>query len=122
MLITGPAGSGKSSLALDLMALGAQLIADDRTIVRVSGGALIARCPPEIRGRIEARGIGLLRADPCAEAPVALMVDLSRQETDRLPPWRVATLLGISLPVVHRSVQTAFPAALRQYMLAGRSD
>lgn len=122
LLLTGPAGSGKSALALELMALGAGLIADDRTALRRAGAALIASCPPAIVGRIEARGVGLLHADPHPPAPVALIVDLGVAETDRLPPRRDTVLLGLRLPLVRRGVQTAFPAALRQYMLAGRSD
>ena len=35
VLICGSSGSGKSSLAINLIALGAELVADDRTIVRM---------------------------------------------------------------------------------------
>ena len=38
VLIVGPSGAGKSSLALALMALGAELVADDRTEVRLENG------------------------------------------------------------------------------------
>ncbi|MFQ5437976.1 MAG: HPr kinase/phosphorylase, partial [Paracoccaceae bacterium] len=34
VLILGPSGSGKSSLALELMSRGASLVSDDRTILR----------------------------------------------------------------------------------------
>jgi HPr kinase/phosphorylase len=122
LLILGPSGSGKSALALDLMALGGGLVADDRTELARAGAALVASCPPAIAGRIEARGTGLLRADPHPPAPVVLAVDLARAEAARLPPRRETVLLGLAVPLVWRSAQTAFPAALRQYMLAGRSD
>ncbi len=46
--------------------------------------ALIARAPPAIAGLIEARGIGLLRAQAASETPVVLAVDL-RAATDRTP-------------------------------------
>ena len=39
LLILGPSGSGKSALALQLIALGAQLVADDRTRVSRRGAA-----------------------------------------------------------------------------------
>jgi HPr kinase/phosphorylase len=119
LLITGPSGAGKSTLALELMALGGALVADDRTDLTRQGDAVIARCPAPILGRIEARGVGLLHATPCLAARVALVVDLSRDEPARLPIRRETALLGVAVPLVHRSVQTAFPAALRQYMLAG---
>ena len=43
VLILGPSGSGKSGLALQLMAMGAELVADDRTIVTARGSTLHAR-------------------------------------------------------------------------------
>ena len=61
VLVTGPSGAGKSALALQLMALGARLVADDRTEIRATPAGLMARCPSAaIRGLIEARGVGLL--------------------------------------------------------------
>jgi HPr kinase/phosphorylase len=35
LLILGPSGAGKSSLAIRMMALGASLVSDDRTLVSV---------------------------------------------------------------------------------------
>ena len=121
VLILGGSGSGKSALTLELMALGAVLVADDRTLVETRDGALIARCPDEIRGRIEARGVGILAADTMAAAWVALVVDLDQVEDQRLPPQRTITLNGIDLPVVHKSVERHFTAAVLQYLKGGRS-
>ncbi|MDA3887407.1 MAG: serine kinase, partial [Allgaiera sp.] len=45
VLILGPSGAGKSGLALQLMALGARLVADDRTRLNPRAGRLIARAP-----------------------------------------------------------------------------
>lgn len=42
LLILGPSGSGKSALALELMALGADLVADDRTEIEGQGPDLVA--------------------------------------------------------------------------------
>ncbi|WP_331459605.1 HPr kinase/phosphorylase [Paracoccus liaowanqingii] len=58
LVILGPSGSGKSGLALELMAVGAVLVADDRTDLRLQQGRLIAQAPPALSGRIEARGWG----------------------------------------------------------------
>lgn len=100
MLILGPSGAGKSALALQLIALGARLVADDRTIVTLRDGHPVASCPDPLRGLIEARGIGLLRVDPAPPTPVALAVDLSRAEPQRLPPARTLDLLGTKVGLV----------------------
>ncbi len=120
MLIVGPSGSGKSALALRLMSLGARLVADDRTAVSRQGETLVAQCPPAGRGLIEARGVGLLRADPCDAADLALVVDLSQTEADRLPPVRHITILGVSLPLVHKSAHSHFADAMMLYLRHGR--
>jgi len=62
VLITGRSGSGKSSLALQLMAIGHTLIADDQTDVTRHADRLWASAPPSIKGMIEARGVGILHA------------------------------------------------------------
>lgn len=120
LLILGPSGSGKSALALALMAHGADLVADDRTLITRAGEALIAACPPALSGLIEARGLGLLGAEPHPPVPLALAADLSRPETERLPPRRSVTLLDCSLPLVHDPGTGHFAAALLQYLKAGR--
>lgn len=121
VLILGPSGSGKSGLALQLMALGCDLVSDDRTSVILRDGAAIASAPAPIAGRIEARGIGLLaaRAEPAAR--LALVVDLAHLESERLPSWRIHSVLGVELPLVHRVESPHFPAAILQYLKAGRA-
>lgn len=120
VLILGPSGAGKSGLALQLMACGAQLVADDRTIIRREGDGLIATCPPTLVGMIEARGIGILKASPVAQACVTLVVDLGQTETDRLPPHRTITLLGQEVDLVLRSQNDHFAAAILIYLAAGQ--
>lgn len=55
-LIMGRSGAGKSALALRMMALGAHLVADDRTCLVAEGASLVASAPPSLAGLIEARG------------------------------------------------------------------
>ncbi len=121
VLILGPSGSGKSGLALQLMAYGCTLVSDDRTAVAAREGVLVATSPAAIRGRIEARGVGLLAAEPTPFVRVVLAVDLAHLEADRLPPWRSHTVLGVELPLLHRVESAHFPAAILQYLKAGRA-
>ncbi|RYG91602.1 serine kinase [Loktanella sp. IMCC34160] len=120
VLITGPSGSGKSGLALSLMAYGAELVADDKTHLTQTPEGLWADCPDPIRGMIEARGVGLLRARAVGPVPVALVVDMGQVETDRLPPRRETMVMDLPLPVVHKSEMSHFPAAILQYLRSGR--
>ena len=119
LLITGPSGSGKSALALQLMALGARLVADDQVLIQRRGDRLFATGPDATRGLIEARGIGLLRADPLPEVPLAASVDLGQRETERLPPPRIVMYLDVGLPLFHAVHAPYFHAALAQYLCAG---
>jgi HPr kinase/phosphorylase len=120
LVILGPSGSGKSALGLRLMALGATLVADDRTEVSAPGGRLIARCPVPIRGLIEARGIGLLRAPVAGEVEVHLVADLGQSEDQRLPPARWITILGCRVDLVLHPRNDHFPHALLLYLRHGR--
>lgn len=120
VLILGPSGSGKSAFALMLMAMGAVLVADDRTDILLHNGVLVARCPAALRGMIEARGLGILNAPCLAEAVVTLVVDLATEETDRLPPRRSVQFFGVACDLVHRSHHDHFPAAVLCYLQHGR--
>ena len=123
LLILGPSGAGKSALALQLMALGAELVADDRTILGPGAdGGLVATCPPAIRGLIEARGLGLLRATPRDAVPLAAAVDLGQSETRRLPEPRLITFLGRALPLLFKAESGYFAAALLHYMKEGLAE
>lgn len=116
LLILGAAGAGKSQLALELMALGAMLVADDQVALRREGDAVVAAPHPAIAGLIEARGIGLLRAPGLASAVVALTLDLDHAEEQRLPPRRARLLLGAPVPLMLRPCglnAAAILAALR---------
>ncbi|MFK7869715.1 MAG: HPr kinase/phosphorylase [Roseobacter sp.] len=122
VLITGASGTGKSSLALRLMALGCKLVSDDRTELRASDGMIEARAPEVIRGLIEARGLGLLHADTVRLAQVAFVITMDHEECDRLPPLRHMEILGRTLICVRNSQQCDFPAAVLQMLKQGRAE
>ena len=120
LLITGASGRGKSTLALQLMALGAELVADDRVALSRSGDVVIASAPAAIAGLIEARGLGLLHAEPAAPTPVFALLDLDRVEADRLPQARKIDLLGQSVTLLFRVDAPHFAAALVQLLRTGQ--
>jgi HPr kinase/phosphorylase len=122
VLILGASGSGKSALALSLMALGLKLVADDRVTLARDGDHLSAACPPAILGRIEARFVGILSAPALPEARIALAVDLDRTETERLPPRRSTNMLGLDIPLLHNVDTHHFPPAILGYLFGGRAD
>jgi HPr kinase/phosphorylase len=121
LVIIGPAGSGKSSLALQLMALGAGLIADDQVILSSVDGRLIASCPPSITGLIEARYVGVLNVDPMPPTSVVLAVDLGQMEQARVPEHHYVTWLNHEIPLLWDANGPHFPASLVQMLKAGRS-
>ena len=121
LLILGASGSGKSALALQLVALGAQLIADDRTKLTDTKGGLVASSPPAIRGSIEARGVGILQAPTAETATLRYVVNLDEVETQRLPEERNLTLMGHRYPLFYRVEGIHFAASLWLLMRHGRS-
>lgn len=83
VLIAGPSGSGKSSLALELIDRGARLIGDDGVVVSPEGGRLHAAPPVETEGLIEIRNVGILEMEPVG-APACLWITLAK-DPPRLP-------------------------------------
>lgn len=120
-LILGASGAGKSGLALRLMAFGARLVADDRTLVRRGPAGLVATAPAALSGLIEARGVGLLRAEPLAEALLAFAVDLDSAPEARMPHPREITLLDIQLELISGRDVPNLDATLIQLLRCGKS-
>lgn len=99
VLLAGPAGAGKSDLAMRLIDRGAQLVSDDYTELRISGERLLARAPATIAGKIELRGVGIVELEAAADVPVCLQADLDR-EPERLPEAQTIRLAGRDVPRV----------------------
>ena len=99
VLLLGRSGSGKSDLALRLIAMGAELVADDRTDLFVKNGQLHARAPARIAGLLEVRGVGILALPYADEANVTLVAKLGRAGP-RLPApktWKAPAALRLPL-------------------------
>jgi len=121
VLIRGPSGSGKSRLALDLIAAArggalrfARLVGDDRVHVEAAHGRLLVRPAAALAGMIELRGAGILQLPYEPGAVVGLLVDLAAA-AERLPdPKQQRTELeGIALPrLAVAAGEPALPAVL----------
>jgi len=124
VLIRGASGSGKSTLALQLLEGGAQLISDDQTILEVVKGKLIASPPQALAGRLEIRGLGLIKHEFKPSAAIKLVVDL-------LPPAEIirmpepsdlhVEILNLKIPRVaiaigHPAAPTILRSALRELL------
>lgn len=115
VLLRGPAGAGKSGLALRLIDEGGRLVADDQVEVSREGERLLARAPADLAGLLELRGFGLVEVPRLAEAPLGFVVDLvAAAEVERLPQERSLALLGLELPLLALDpLAAATPATLR---------
>ncbi|MGR3484558.1 MAG: HPr kinase/phosphorylase [Paracoccaceae bacterium] len=125
LLILGASGAGKSALALELMAMGCGLVGDDRVVVaRVEGrpgegGDWLRASPaPALRGLVEARGLGILRAPCVGPVRLAAVLDLDAPPAGRLPGEVHWTMADIALPLAAGEGLRA--AAVRAWLAGGR--
>jgi serine kinase of HPr protein (carbohydrate metabolism regulator) len=111
VVIMGPSGAGKSDLVLRLLDRGFTLVSDDQTLVKRDGERLIASAPPNIAGKLEIRGIGIVDMETVSDMPVALLVELT-SEIQRLPDdSRERPILGVHLPLISIDAMTASAAS-----------
>ena len=98
ILITGESCVGKSDLALRLIEnKGAVLVADDRTILSTEGKNLIASCPENIKGLMEARGIGIINK-PCKPQTIVRLVVSFEINPERYPKQSFYETQGLRVP------------------------
>lgn len=120
LLIIGPSGSGKSSLALELLAYGCELVSDDRTDLTLENGRITAKAPEPLQGLIEARGVGILKSDFLPNVYVDVCVNMQKKEGKRLPEFHTIEICGLALPCYYKNESPTFAAALLQLLKAGR--
>lgn len=122
VLLRGPSGAGKSDLALRLIEAGGRLVADDQTRIVRYGEVLVATAPAALAGRLEVRGVGIMKlalSQLLSRAPLSLMVDLVPPDRiERLPEPAEEALLGINLPVLALTPFEASAAAKLRLALA----
>lgn len=100
VLIEGPPGSGKSSLALALIDRGAVLIGDDGVTLERHGGRLLASPPPNIAGLLEVRNLGLLTFPAASALQVALVLRLDSDAPRFIEAAARVEIAGIALPLI----------------------
>ncbi|HUV86248.1 MAG TPA: HPr(Ser) kinase/phosphatase [bacterium] len=113
VLILGPAGVGKSECALDLIARGHRIVADDVVHVRRRiTGELVGDTKENIREHIEIRGLGVLNVKQLfgiravrTSKNVELVVKIEplnpKEEYDRTGlDRRVVNILGVEAPFI----------------------
>jgi len=100
MLIEGPPGSGKSSLALALIDRGAQLVGDDGVQLEQRGDRLHASPAPATQGLFEIRNVGLVQLEPCPTAPVALIILLDPAAPRYLEQAEAVQRGGCTVPLI----------------------
>jgi HPr kinase/phosphorylase len=119
ILVRGPSGAGKTSLALALIARArgegrfARLVADDRVGLRVRGGRILLLAPARIAGLAECRGAGIRRLPHLDAAVLRLVVDLDA-DAPRFPEpeARAVIVQGVDVPRLVTRLQTAVEAVL----------
>ena len=100
VMIEGPPGSGKSSLALALIDRGATLVGDDGVLIDAVDGRALVSPHPRIAGLIEVRNLGLLTMAVAARVPLALVLVLDPEAPRHVEAAEVAIRAGIAVPLI----------------------
>ena len=138
VLLTGDPAVGKSELALDLIARGNRLVADDvPEFSRIAPDIISGSCPPMLREFLEVRGLGILNiramfGDSAIKRTkyLRLMIHLSRMTStemssiDRLSgSHHVRKVLGVNIPQLTipvasgRNMSVLVESAVRNHLL-----
>jgi len=128
ILVTGPSGAGKTTLALALIdrfsAPGrlAKLVGDDRLLVEARSGRLVCRAPVAIAALVEVPGIGPrpIRAERAAVVDLVLRL-VAEGSAARLQDPGTETIAGCAIPrfdLPRRNVAVALPLVAALLRLA----
>ncbi len=116
VLIEGPPGCGKTSLALALIDSGATLIGDDGVRLERGDGHIVAHPPSHTRGKIEVRNVGICDT-PCISAPVALILAIDENAPRFVDSATSVTLLDIATPKLAFAIGSPVDAIRVRYAL-----
>ena len=126
ILLRGDSGAGKSDLALRLIDAGATLVADDRVILQRTANAVTAHPPPVLAGRLEVRGVGIVRLPYLDGVPLGLICDLGGPGgIERLPEPGWCAYLGVRIrriDVAPFEASAVVSVRIAAYAAAGESE
>ena len=100
VLIVGRSGSGKSSLAINLLALGSKLVADDQCELVKKNNKIRISKPASLPNSIEIRGVGLVSVPMVVETSLDWVVNMDEAEKERMPDLRFTKIDGYRVPTV----------------------
>ena len=100
VLIVGDSGSGKSGLAIGLIALGASLVADDQCEISIKNDKLHVSKPKSLPKCIEMRGIGLVSVPTVLRTQLKWVVDMDRVAEERMPEFKFTDISGHRVPTI----------------------
>ncbi|GGC22236.1 HPr kinase [Novosphingobium marinum] len=110
ILVEGAPGAGKSELALAMIDRGALLVGDDGVSLERKGDRIYASPPPNTRGLIEVRNLGVIELPTGSEVPVALVLRLAPDAPRFVEEAGTETILGVELPALALSPHDAIGA------------
>ena len=101
VLFLGKSGSGKSDMALRLIAMQrAKLVADDRVDVWPQKGRLKAKAPAKIKNLLEVRNVGIVETKAVSSIFVDLAIELTDKTLERMPQEGFYEIEGIKIPLI----------------------
>jgi serine kinase of HPr protein (carbohydrate metabolism regulator) len=119
VLIRGASGTGKTHLALTLVARWSQanafarIVCDDQTFVHRRNGRLVARAPLTIAGLAEVLGLGVVEIFHEPAVVVDLVVELGDQPSAELIGTLPTTVIqGVELPLLRLSTGSVEAATI----------
>lgn len=115
ILLLGKSGSGKSDLALRLIDRGATLVSDDAVEITATDAGLNLEATPNIGGKIEMRGVGIVERPFAGVTTLRLVVRLD-ETPERLPPENLSYAMhGFDIPaLVLNALEASAPLKVEQ--------
>ena len=121
--IIGVSGLGKSSLAIKLIAMGADLVSDDLTLFKCVDEQIFLSKPKNTPAVIEARGIGLIPVKKFINtSELFYFVKLSDEPVERLPAANNKFCFGKPIRLIHFNPLSGNEAALYLMLKYGLVD